>query len=71
MRSIALRADGHKDGQDTSEGSDGETLNLLTRMFSKFLKKNNWDKNPSSNRYNSKKVNEFISTNYTCFGCGK
>jgi len=29
------------------------------------------DKNQPSNRYNSKKVNEFNSTNYTCFGCGK
>jgi len=47
------------------------TLNLLTRKFNKFLKKNNRDKNQVSNKYNSKKVNEFNSTNYTCFGCGK
>jgi len=71
VRSIALRVVGHKDGQDSSEGSDGETLNLLTRKFSKFLKKNNRDKNQSSNKYNSKKVNEFNSTNYTCFEYGK
>jgi len=57
--SIALRVVGHKDGQDSSECSDGETLNLLTRKFSKFLKKNNRDKNQPSHRYNSKKVNEF------------
>ena len=61
----------HKDGQDSSECSDGETLSFLIRKFGKFLKKNNWDKNQPSNRYNSKKVNEFNSTNYTCFGCDK
>jgi len=44
-------------------------LNLLTRKFGKFLKKNNRDKNQPSNRYNNK--NDFNSTNYTCFGCGK
>jgi len=71
MRGITLRVVGHKNGQDSSEGSDGETLNLLTRKFSKFLKKNNPDKNQSSNKYNSKKVIEFNSTNYICFGCGK
>jgi len=42
---------------------------LLTRKFSKFLKKNN--KNQSSNRYNSKKLNDFNSNKYTCFGCGE
>ena len=71
VRSIALRAVGHRDGQDSSECSDGEILNLLTRKFNKFFEKNNRDKNQSSNRYNSKKVNEFNSKNYTCFGCGK
>ena len=71
MRSITLRVAGHRDGQDSSECNDGETLNLLTRKFNKFLKKNNRDKNQSSNRYNSKKLNDFNSTNYTCFGCGK
>jgi len=33
--------------------------------------KNNKDKNHPSNKCNSKNVNEFNSTNYTCFGCGK
>ena len=40
VRSIALKDAGHKDGQESSEGSDGETLNVLTRKFSKILKKN-------------------------------
>ena len=71
VKSITLRVAGHRDGQDSSECSDGETLNLLTRKFSKFLNKHNRDKNQPLNRYNSKKVNKFNSTNYTCFGCGK
>jgi len=33
--------------------------------------KNIKDKNQPSNRYNTKNVNEFNSTNCTCFGCGK
>jgi len=33
--------------------------------------KNNKDKNQPSNMYNTKNVNEFNSTNCTCFGCGK
>jgi len=64
-------ATGHKDCHDSSECNDGETLNLLTGKFDKFLKKNNKDKNQPSNRYNSKNVNQFNYTNYTCFGCGK
>jgi len=42
----------------------------LTRKFNKFLKKNN-NKNQSFNRYNSKKLNDFNSNKYTCFGCGE
>jgi len=60
VRSIALKVFGHKDGQESSEDSDGETLNLLTKKFNKFLKKNN-----------DKKLNDFNANNYTCFGCGK
>ena len=71
VRSITLKVVGHRDVQESSEGSDGETLNLLTRKFSKLLKKDNKDKNQSSNRYNSKKLNDFNSNNYTCFRCGK
>ena len=70
VRSIALKVCCHRDGQESSEDSDGETLNLLTRKFSKFLKKNS-NKNQSSNRYNSKKINDFNANNYTCFGYGK
>ena len=71
VKSIVLRAASHKDGKNSSECSDGETLNLLTRKSDKLLKKNSQDKNQPSNMLNSKKVNEFNSTNYTCFRCGK
>ncbi|XP_068466321.1 uncharacterized protein [Phaseolus vulgaris] len=70
VRSISLKVVGHRDAQESSEDSNGETLNLLTRKFSKFLKKNN-NKNQSSNRYNNKKLNDFNANNYTYFGCGK
>jgi len=70
VRNIALKATGHKDRQESSEDSDGETLNLLTKKFNKFLKKN-CNKNQSSNRYNNKKLNDFNANNYTCFGCCK
>ena len=43
---------------------------MLTRKFNKFLKKNS-NKNQSSNRYNSKKLDDFNSNKYTCFGCGE
>jgi len=67
VRNIALKTVGHKNCQDTSDDSDGETLSLLSK---KFLKKNS-NKNNSSNRYNSKKLNDFNSNKYTCFGCGE
>jgi len=70
IRSIALKVVGHKNCQESSEDSDGETLSLVTRKFNKFLKKNN-NKNQSSNRYNNKKLNDFNANNYTYFGCGK
>ena len=70
VRNIALKIVGHKNCQDSSVDSDGKTLSLLTRKFSKFLKKNS-NKNQSSNRYNNKKLNYFNSNKYTCFGCGE
>ena len=62
-----MKAVGYRDGQESSEG---KTLNLITRKFSKFLNKNN-NKNQSSNKYNSKKLNDFNYNNYTYFGYGK
>ena len=71
VKSIALEAATQKIDQDSRDCSDSETLNMLTRKFGKFLKKNNKDKAQPSNRYNSKKPIDFNSSNYTCFGCGK
>ena len=71
VKSIALKYVAQKVNQDSSDYSDSETLNLLTKKFGKFLKKKSREKNQPSNRYNSKKVNEFNFTNYTWFGCGK
>jgi len=62
VRNINLKAAGHKNCQDSSDDSEGETLSLLTRKFSKFLKKTN-NKNQSSNMYNSKKLMILILTN--------
>ncbi|XP_068483319.1 uncharacterized protein [Phaseolus vulgaris] len=69
VRNIVLKAVGHKNCQESSKDNDGDTLSLLTRKFSKFLEKNN--KNQSSNRYNNKKLNDFNTNKYTCFGCGE
>jgi len=62
VRNIGLTAAGHKNCQDSSDDSEGKTLSLLTRKFSKFFKKNS-NKNQSSNMYNSKKLNDFSLTN--------
>ncbi|XP_068498503.1 uncharacterized protein [Phaseolus vulgaris] len=70
VSNITLKVVGHKSCQDSSDDTEGETLCLLTRKFSKFLKKN-CNKNQSSNRYNSKKLNDFNSNKYTNFGCGE
>jgi len=39
VRNISPKAAGHKNSQDSSDDSGRETLSLLTRKFSKFLKK--------------------------------
>jgi len=70
VRNIALKDAGLKNCQDSSDDSDGETLSLLSKKFNKFLKKNS-NKNHSPNRYNSKKLNDFNSNKYTCFGYGE
>ena len=54
----------NKDCQDSSDESEDETLSLLFKKFSKFLKKSN-NKNDSSNRYDSKKPTEFNTNKYT------
>ena len=43
---------------------------MLSRKFSKFLKRN-CNKDNNKDRYGNKKSNDFNSNTYTCFGCGE
>jgi len=63
-KGIALKATDQKRQQDSSD-SDEDTMSLLPRKFSKFLKKN---KGQSSKSYSSKKPNYFNLNKYTCYG---
>jgi len=58
---------------DTSEEEENllhdETLSLLTRKFTKFLKWKSRDKTQQRKRYS--KPNESNYSHCTCFGCGK
>ena len=55
---------------DTSEEEENpehdKTLSLLTRKFSRFLRKKNCDRTQQRKRYSKSN-----SSSYTCFGCGK
>jgi len=62
---ITLKACNHKQ-QQKSSGSDQETMSLLLRKFSKFLKKRQ-----ALKRYGSKKPSEFNTNKYICYGCGE
>jgi len=65
-KGITLKACNHKQQQDSS-GSDEDTMSLLSRKFSKFLKK----KSQASKRYSFKKPSDFNIKKYTCYGCGE
>jgi len=56
----------HKKKQDSSDENEEENLSLLSKKFSKFLKRNR-----NKERYGKKKTSDFNSNNYTCFGCGE
>jgi len=62
-KSIALKASKQ---QPVSSESEEENTSLLSRKFSKFLRKRQ-----ASKRYDSKKPSEFNSNKYTCYGCGE
>jgi len=70
VRNIALKAAKHKTKQDSSDESEEENLSLLSKKFSKFLKRNR-NKEANKERYESKKTSDFNSNNYTCLGCGE
>jgi len=53
VRSIALKAIKHKSKQESSDESDEENLSLLSRKFSKFLKRNR-SKDTNKLRYGTK-----------------
>jgi len=61
-KSITLKAS----KQHVSSESEEENISLLSRKFSKFLRKKQ-----ASKRYDSKKPSEFNSSKYTCYGCGE
>ena len=60
----------HKNNQVSSDESEGETLSLLSKMFSIFLKKNR-NKDSIKERYSNKKTSDFNVNNYTCYVCGE
>ena len=67
---IALKAAKKKNKKDSSDESEGETLSLLYKKLSKFLKRNR-NKESNKERYGNKKTSNFNPNNYTCFGCGE
>jgi len=61
VRNIALKVAKHKNKQDSSDESGEENLSLLSKKFSKFLKRNR-----NKERYGNKKTSDLYSNNYTC-----
>jgi len=70
-RSIALKtaALAKETEFDSSCDSEVETLNMVTRKFSKLLRRKGKLKNQQAKRYTKK--TDLISSNLTFFGCGK
>jgi len=62
-KSITLKASKQ---QSVSSESEEENISLLSRKFSKFLRKRQ-----ASKRYGSKKSSEFNSKKYTSYSCGE
>jgi len=62
-KSISLKASKQ---QHVSSESEEENISLLSRKFSKFLRKKQ-----ASKRYDSKKPSELNSNKYTYYGCGE
>jgi len=70
VKSIALKAAKLKSKQESSDESEEENLSLLSKKFSRFLKRNR-NKEANKERYGNKKTSDFNSNNYTCFGYGE
>jgi len=70
VRNIALKVAKNKNKQDSSDESEVENISLLSKKFSKFLKRN-YNKESNKERYANKKTSDFNPYNYTYFGCGE
>jgi len=69
-KGIALKTSIQNDSSEEAENVEhDETLTLLTRKFSRFLKKKDRDRTQQKRRYPISNESNF--SNYTCFGCGK
>ena len=62
VSSFALKAAKHKNKQDSSDESEEENLSLLSKKFSKFLKRN-CNKESNKERHGNKKTSDFNSNN--------
>ena len=69
-KGLALKATEQSEIKEEKEDAeDDDTISLLTKRFSKFLRKKSRDRNQQKRRY--PKPNDSNSSKYTCFGCGK
>ena len=69
-KGLTLKASEQSEINEEKEDDEhDETISLLTKRFSRFLKKKSRDRNQQKRRY--PKPNESSSSNYTCFGYGK
>ena len=69
-KGLALKTSVQNDNSEKEENTEhDETLSLLTRKFSRFLKKKGRDRTQQEKMY--PKPNESNFSNYICFGCGK
>jgi len=59
----------HNTSEEEENPEHDETLSLLTRKFSRFLKRKNRDRTQQRKRYS--KSNDSNSSSYTSFGYGK
>jgi len=59
----------HATSEEEENPEHDETLSLLIRKFSRFLKRKNRHETQQRKRY--PKPNESNSSNFTCFDCGK
>ena len=67
-KGLALKASVQNDiSEETENAEQDEIISLVTKRFSRFLKKKGNDRTQQKRRY--PKPNESNSSNYTCFGC--